>query len=156
MDYDRKLLGTMAELIIRNGQVVDGTGAPAFQNDIVIEDGRIDLVGDASGIEADNEWDASGMTVCPGFIDIHSHSQYRGSDLCKSLFCKELLFEKRRFEPLIGPFSCPFCGFSPEARQSPRQIDVFQAPIARLTPKRGSKFVVIKVGSRSCAGPTPG
>ena len=66
----------MAELIIRNGQVVDGTGSPAFVSDIVIDDGRIDLVGDASDINSDIEWDAAGMTVCPGFIDIHSHSDF--------------------------------------------------------------------------------
>jgi N-acyl-D-aspartate/D-glutamate deacylase len=66
----------MAELIIRNGQVVDGSGAPAFHGDVVIDDGRIELVGDASAVEAENEWDANGMTVCPGFIDIHSHSDF--------------------------------------------------------------------------------
>jgi N-acyl-D-amino-acid deacylase len=66
----------MAELIIRNGQVVDGSGAPAFHGDVVIDDGRVELVGDASAIESENEWDATGMTVCPGFIDIHSHSDF--------------------------------------------------------------------------------
>ena len=66
----------MADLIVRNGQVVDGTGAPAFHGDVVIEDGRIDLVGDASEKNSDIEWDAAGMTVCPGFIDIHSHSDF--------------------------------------------------------------------------------
>jgi N-acyl-D-amino-acid deacylase len=55
----------MAELIIRNGQVVDGSGAPAFNGDVVVDDGRIGLVGDASGIESASEWDANGMTVCP-------------------------------------------------------------------------------------------
>lgn len=66
----------MAELIIRNGQVVDGSGAPAFYGDVVIDDGRIEMVGDASGRESANEWDAAGKTVCPGFIDIHSHSDF--------------------------------------------------------------------------------
>lgn len=66
----------MVEMIIRNGQVIDGTGAPAFKGDVVIDGGRIELVGDASGIEADDERDAGGMTVCPGFIDIHSHSDF--------------------------------------------------------------------------------
>ena len=66
----------MVELIIRNGEVVDGTGAAPFHGDVVIEGGRIELVGDASEIESENEWDAAGMTVCPGFIDIHSHSDF--------------------------------------------------------------------------------
>lgn len=65
-----------AELIIRNGQVVDGTGVPAFAADVVVIDGKIELVGDAAGFEADVDWDAAGKTVCPGFIDIHSHSDF--------------------------------------------------------------------------------
>lgn len=64
----------MIDLIIRNGQVVDGTGTSAYSGDVVIHGGKIERVGDASGLESAHIWDAGGMTVCPGFIDIHSHS----------------------------------------------------------------------------------
>ena len=65
-----------ADLVIRNGSLIDGTGAAAFTADVVINNGRIDLVGDAGDIDAAKEWDAAGKTVCPGFIDIHSHSDF--------------------------------------------------------------------------------
>ncbi len=66
----------MADLIIRNGQVIDGTGTPAFQSDVVVSDGKIEFIGDATGMQAGREWDAAGMSVCPGFIDIHSHADF--------------------------------------------------------------------------------
>ena len=59
---------------IRNGLVVDGTGADAVQADVGLHDGRIVAVGVVP--EADNEIDADGKVVAPGFIDIHSHSDY--------------------------------------------------------------------------------
>ena len=62
----------MAQLVIRGGQVVDGTGAAARQADIAIEDGRITRIGviDEAG---DREIDATGKVVCPGFVDPHTH-----------------------------------------------------------------------------------
>jgi N-acyl-D-amino-acid deacylase len=66
----------MVDLIVRNGHIVDGTGSPAFMGDVVIDDGNIELVGDSADIPSDSVWDAAGMTVCPGFIDIHSHSDF--------------------------------------------------------------------------------
>ena len=66
----------MADLIIKGGKVIDGTGNPSVTTDVVIEDRHIELVGDASNLEAAIEWDATGKVVCPGFIDIHSHSDF--------------------------------------------------------------------------------
>ena len=66
----------MVDLVIRNGDVIDGTGTPAVKCDVAVANGKIELVGDASGMQADREWDAEGKTVCPGFIDIHSHSDF--------------------------------------------------------------------------------
>ena len=60
------------DLIIRNGSIVDGTGAPARSADIAITGDRIEAVGDISGT-AKREIDARGLTVAPGFIDVHSH-----------------------------------------------------------------------------------
>ena len=60
------------DLVIRNGTVVDGTGAPPFKADIAIVDDQIASIGPnlASGSE---EIDAAGYIVTPGFIDIHTH-----------------------------------------------------------------------------------
>jgi N-acyl-D-amino-acid deacylase len=59
---------------IINGRVYDGSGNPWFYADIGIEDGRIVFVGDLSQAGARQTIDARGLAVCPGFIDIHSHS----------------------------------------------------------------------------------
>ena len=59
-------------LIIRNGTIVDGTGAKPFVGDIKIVDGLIAEVGKVSGT-ADQEIDAKGLLVTPGFVDIHTH-----------------------------------------------------------------------------------
>ncbi len=62
------------KLVFRNGTVYDGTGAAGRIADVAIEDGRIAGVGriDADALEID----ATGLAVAPGFIDIHSHSDY--------------------------------------------------------------------------------
>ncbi|HEX5264003.1 MAG TPA: amidohydrolase family protein, partial [Phenylobacterium sp.] len=62
----------MYDVIIRNGSVVDGGGAPAFHGDVAIRDGRIAEVGVVSG-EARQVIDATGLVVAPGFIDPHTH-----------------------------------------------------------------------------------
>jgi len=63
------------ELIIRNGTVFDGLGHPGVRADLRVQNGRITKIGhvDGSGIR---EIDATGLYVSPGFIDIHSHSDF--------------------------------------------------------------------------------
>jgi len=62
----------MHDLIVRGGTVVDGTGAPAREADLAIDDGRISVVGRVAG-QARSELDARGLLVTPGFVDIHTH-----------------------------------------------------------------------------------
>src|SRR3954467_6599202 len=61
------------DLIIRHGRVVDGSGNPAFFGDIAIRDGRIAAIGRVTG-DAKTEIEAKGLTVAPGFIDVHTHA----------------------------------------------------------------------------------
>lgn len=63
----------MLDIIIKNGWVVDGAGGPGHQADVGIRGNTIAAVGEV-GEEAGRVVDASGWVVCPGFIDMHSHS----------------------------------------------------------------------------------
>ena len=66
----------MAELglLLRDAQVVDGTGRPPFHADVAVEGDRIVEVGRLDGATARREIPAVGRVLCPGFIDVHSHS----------------------------------------------------------------------------------
>jgi N-acyl-D-amino-acid deacylase len=64
------------DLIIRNGRILDGTGAMERAADVAVMDGRIAAVGDLSAARARRIIDAEGMYVAPGFIDIHSHGDW--------------------------------------------------------------------------------
>ena len=64
----------MFDLIIQNGNVIDGTGKPAQRIDIGITGDRITALDDLSAAEAKAVIHAQGLTVTPGFIDAHAHS----------------------------------------------------------------------------------
>ena len=60
------------DLLIKNGNLIDGTGAPARRADIGITDGKLADIGAVSG-PAKRTIDASDLVVAPGFIDPHTH-----------------------------------------------------------------------------------
>jgi N-acyl-D-amino-acid deacylase len=64
-----------ADILIKNGHVVDGTGAPWFQANVAITGDRIVYVGRAP-VTAKRVIDAGGKVVSPGFIDMHAHSEF--------------------------------------------------------------------------------
>ena len=70
----------MEELVIRDADVVDGSGAPSYRADVVIDEGRIvSIVQEAAAAgcqrpKAVRELDAEGLVLSPGFIDMHAHS----------------------------------------------------------------------------------
>ena len=66
----------MLDLLIHGGTVFDGTGVPRFRADLGIESGSVVAIGSLEGAEAERKLDAAGMVVSPGFIDIHSHSDF--------------------------------------------------------------------------------
>ena len=63
MDYDLKIVG---------GVIVDGTGNERYRSDVGIRNGKVTALGSTNG-EAARTIDAGGLTVCPGFVDIHTH-----------------------------------------------------------------------------------
>ena len=60
------------DLIIRNGNIVDGLGRTPVIGDIAIEENRIVAIGSVSG-KGKRELDAGGLVVTPGFVDLHTH-----------------------------------------------------------------------------------
>lgn len=60
------------DIIIRGGQIVDGSGSEAYHGDVGIRDGQISEIGKVDG-SATREIDARGALVTPGFIDVHTH-----------------------------------------------------------------------------------
>ncbi len=69
--------GRVVDVLIRNGSVVDGTGAATRRADLGIQGDRIVFLGDATraGVSARRTIDATGLVVAPGFIDPHTHTQ---------------------------------------------------------------------------------
>jgi len=110
------------DVLIANGRVVDGCGNPWFAADVAISDGKIQNVGKLEGCNAEKMIDADGLVVCPGFIDIHTHSdlQLLVNPTAESHVCQGITtdvigncgislaptskFYKERTEPLLKMF----------------------------------------------------
>ena len=74
----------MLDWLLTSGTVVDGTGSPGIRADVGLAGGRIAAVGALAGHRARRTVDVTGSVVCPGFIDVHSHSEFsllRGDDI---------------------------------------------------------------------------
>ncbi|MEM2926535.1 MAG: D-aminoacylase [Candidatus Bathyarchaeia archaeon] len=66
----------MYDILIHGGRILDGTGNPWFKADLGIVGDRIEAIGRLDGAGADRKIDAGSLIVAPGFIDIHSHSDF--------------------------------------------------------------------------------
>ena len=64
----------MYDLLITGGRIIDGTGNPWYWADIAVQGDRIAEIGQLAGVSARRTVRADGLAVCPGFIDIHTHS----------------------------------------------------------------------------------
>ena len=64
------------DLIVRGGAILDGSGSPPFAADIAIKAGKISQIGPVEHSDTLPMLDARGLFVAPGFIDIHSHSDF--------------------------------------------------------------------------------
>ena len=114
----------MLDLKIAGGQVLDGTGATVLRADVGVIGDAITAVGDLSRESSSVTVDAAGLTVTPGFIDMHSHSDWR-------------LFGNRRAESKIRQGVTTEvvgnCGFSPapvsdEFREDMRGFALYVPP----------------------------
>jgi N-acyl-D-aspartate/D-glutamate deacylase len=110
-----------ADLIVRGGRVVDGTGHASYTADVEVIDGRISRIGRISD-RAERTVDADGLVVAPGFIDIHTHYD-----------------AQLHFEPTASPSSwhgvttviAGNCGFT-LAPSLPRDVEWLVAMLSRV------------------------
>jgi N-acyl-D-amino-acid deacylase len=63
-------------ILIRHGNIIDGSGRPDVNGTVAIDGGRIVALGQSLTMDADNVIDANGLTVAPDFIDIKTHSDF--------------------------------------------------------------------------------
>ena len=62
-----------ADVYIKNGRIIDGTGNPWYYGDVAIANGKIIYVGKPKNMAAQKTIDAKGLVITPGFIDVHTH-----------------------------------------------------------------------------------
>ncbi|MEY2638691.1 MAG: hypothetical protein RIR90_173, partial [Bacteroidota bacterium] len=62
-----------ADVLIRNGKILDGTGNSWYYGDIAVKQGRILAIGKLGNYTAAKTIDAKNLIVAPGFIDVHTH-----------------------------------------------------------------------------------
>jgi N-acyl-D-amino-acid deacylase len=110
------------DLLVRGGTLIDGSGAPRSPADLAIKSGRIAEVFDPSEsgkINAPSQIDARGLVVAPGFIDLHSHSDWVAPIPEHAQILKPFIMQG------VTTFVGGNCGFSvaPIRRRSSRMLD---------------------------------
>jgi N-acyl-D-aspartate/D-glutamate deacylase len=63
----------MFDVVLKGGEIIDGSGKKRFRKDLGITADRITAIGDLENAEALTTLDVSGKIVCPGFVDVHTH-----------------------------------------------------------------------------------
>lgn len=97
------------DLVIRGGRVVDGTGNPWVSADVAVQAGRISRIGRLDNVRAGRIIEAAGHVVAPGFIDMHTHSDYpllvdgRAQSKVRQGVTTEVLGEGETAGPIKGP-----------------------------------------------------
>jgi N-acyl-D-amino-acid deacylase len=119
---------TRYDLILRGGRVVDGSGGPGYEADVAIVDGRIARIGALDDATAERVIDVTGRVVAPGFIDIHSHSDFVLPLPDQAEFLKH--FVRQGITTLV----VGNCGYAP-APINPMTADLMQAYTAAIKPR---------------------
>jgi N-acyl-D-amino-acid deacylase len=116
------------DVLIRNAQVYDGSGAPPAESDVALESDRIARTGSLDGCSAKLEIDATGLVLSPGFIDVHTHDDFAA-----------LLHPDMGFKSRGGVTTCIVgnCGFG--AAPFAEAVDMLGklVPSAQITPYEG-------------------
>jgi N-acyl-D-amino-acid deacylase len=66
----------VSELLIKNASIIDGSGRPVYPADLLVSSGKIARIGRDLDLSYPETIDARGQVLCPGFIDMHSHSDF--------------------------------------------------------------------------------
>jgi N-acyl-D-aspartate/D-glutamate deacylase len=107
------------DLLIKGGHILDGTGSPWYEGDVAVMDGKIAAIGRLVNPTARRVIDATGLAVAPGFIDLHTHSDYtllvdgHGQSKIRQGVTTEIIGE----DASAGPFTSPS---QPDMSKSPR------------------------------------
>jgi dihydroorotase/N-acyl-D-amino-acid deacylase len=102
------------DLLIINGHILDGSGSPWFAGSVAVQDGRVAAVGRLPGATARRVIDARNLIVAPGFIDLHSHSDFtllvdgKGESKIRQGVTTEILGESESAGPILGPAQVEF------------------------------------------------
>jgi N-acyl-D-aspartate/D-glutamate deacylase len=122
-----------SDLVIRNGRIVDGTGNPWFHGDVAVRGDRIIALGKVAAQPAKREIDAKGLVVAPGFIDMHSHSDFLlledgdGQSKIRQGVTTEILGEGDSAAPATGKLPPKTATIAGETAKFQRLSDYFQA-----------------------------
>jgi N-acyl-D-amino-acid deacylase len=101
------------DLVIRHGKIVDGTGNPWRHGDVAVRGNKIAAMGKIPAGAAKREIDGRGLVVAPGFIDIHSHSDFtlledgNAQSKIRQGVTTEVLGESSSPGPYLGKLSPP-------------------------------------------------
>jgi N-acyl-D-aspartate/D-glutamate deacylase len=102
------------DLLIVNGHIIDGSGSPWYEGSVAVEGGRIAAVGRLPGATAKRVIDARGLVVAPGFIDLHSHSDFtllvdgNAQSKIRQGVTTEILGESDSAGPVLPPDAADF------------------------------------------------
>jgi N-acyl-D-amino-acid deacylase len=106
--------GPQYDLLIVGGHILDGSSSPWFAGSVAVKDGRIVEVGRLPNASARRVIDATGLIVAPGFIDLHSHSDYTllvdgtAQSKVRQGVTTEILGESSSAGPVLGPAAAEF------------------------------------------------
>jgi N-acyl-D-amino-acid deacylase len=102
------------DLLIVNGRILDGSGSPWFAGSVAVKNGKIADLGRLPGATAKQVIDARGLVVSPGFIDLHSHSDFTllvdgaAQSKIRQGVTTEILGEAGSAAPVLGPVVADF------------------------------------------------
>ena len=97
------------DLLIVNAHIVDGSGSPWYEGSVAVKNGRIADIGRIGSVTAKRTINVKGMVVAPGFIDLHSHSDFtllaagKAESKIRQGVTTEILGEHWSAGPVLGP-----------------------------------------------------